>query len=431
MIDLFSWAEEEKKNKNEEETAQEENIKEKNEELDTKEESDKIFSVFELTRKIKLLLENSLDNFWVEGEISNHKKHTSGHHYFSIKDEKSVINCVMWRGVATRIPVKFDNGIKVKIFGRVTVYEAGGKYQVEVINAQYSGLGDLNLQFELLKRKLDAEGLFDRYHKKPIPQFVRKIGVVTAETGAAFQDIKRVISRRAPFTDIYLYNSKVQGEGAYLQIVNGIEVLNKHLPDLDVIIIGRGGGSLEDLWCFNEEAVARAVFKSKIPIISAVGHEIDFAISDFVADLRAATPSHAAELATIDKKEEFENLEHLKSRLGSAIKNYFRHQNQIIERAETSYAFKRPVEIIKNYMMTVDNLEYKFYGLLGGILEYKKGEVKSIEGLLRSLGPQSVLKRGYAIIQKDNKPITQASKVVENDIIQIKMQDGDFDAQVK
>ena len=297
MTDLFSYINEEEKQKeitNKSVTPIEEKIKKKEKE---------IFSVHEITRKIKGVLEPTFSGIWIEGEISNHKHHSSGHHYFSLKDDKAVISCVMWRSTGDRLNFRPENGQKVIVFGNITVYEGSGRYQIDVKKMTISGIGELQEQFELLKQKLLVEGLFEQSHKKPLPFLVKNIGVVTAETGAAFQDIRKVIRSRAPFVNIYIYNARVQGKGTESEIVDGIKLFNSQSDPVDVIIIGRGGGSLEDLWSFNEEIVARAVYDSKIPIISAVGHEIDFSISDFVADVRAATPSHAAELATINISE--------------------------------------------------------------------------------------------------------------------------------
>jgi len=262
---------------------------------------EKIYTVSELTREIKQVLETGFPCLWVEGEISNFKRHSSGHLYFTLKDENSQIRCAMWRYRANDLIFRPEDGMKVLVQGNLQVYEPGGYYQIIVQQVQPAGVGELQLAFEQLKKKLYAEGLFDEAHKKPIPIFPERIGVITSPTGAAIRDIISVITRRFPIAQIILAPVRVQGPGAKEEIVQAIQDFNE-FGEVDVLIVGRGGGSLEDLWAFNEEVVARAIFTSKIPIISAVGHEIDFSISDFVADRRAPTPSAAAEMAVPDRK---------------------------------------------------------------------------------------------------------------------------------
>jgi exodeoxyribonuclease VII large subunit len=408
MTDLFSYLEEESKDKK------------------VTAEPDVIFSVHELTMKIKGLLEPGFCDIKVEGEISNYKKHSSGHHYFSLKDEKAVISCVMWKSTGDRLPFNPENGQKVKVSGNVTVFESGGRYQIDVKKMQISGVGELQAMFEELKRKLNQEGLFDPSRKKQLPYLVRKVGIVTAETGAAFQDMRKVIKARAPYMNIYLYNSKVQGKGAENEIVSGIEYFNSN-PDLaDVIIIGRGGGSLEDLWPFNEEAVARAVYNSKIPVISAVGHEIDFSISDFAADVRAATPSHAAELVSLSSKDELYRIGQYESRLYNMILSYFIYQKEILKGIENSYAFKRPADIIKNYYMVLDNIEDNFNFYFTRRLDNEKVRIDNFDSMMKSLNPRSVLNRGYAIVRdgKSSDIIADAQKVKKDQSLEIEMRDG-------
>ncbi|PID27288.1 MAG: exodeoxyribonuclease VII large subunit [Candidatus Cloacimonadota bacterium] len=409
---------------------QEENREVKKSPQKVENSENKLLTVSQLSKKIKLLIESSLSRIYVEGEISNYKKHSSGHHYFSIKDEKSVINCVMWKSVRVDRSVVLESGKKVKIFGNVTIFEAGGKYQIDVKRIELTGVGDLQQQFEDLKKRLNEEGLFSPHIKKAIPKFVKKIGVVTAETGAAFQDIRKVVKSRAPFVEIVLYNARVQGEGAKEEIVQGIEALNKYCGDLDLIIVGRGGGSLEDLWCFNEECVARAIYKSKLPVISAVGHEIDFAISDFVADFRAATPSHAAEISTIDISEERKLLAQFDYRVKTSSINYFRRENDRLKIFENSHGFKRPIDMLSNHKMQLDMLEEKFNTLSQNFLTKEWDRVKNIEKLLNSLGHKSILKRGYSIVRKDNKIVKSSGGVSPKDNITIECLDGSYDAEV-
>ncbi|MBN2857199.1 MAG: exodeoxyribonuclease VII large subunit [Candidatus Delongbacteria bacterium] len=408
MTDLFSYLQDEPKE----------------EKLTVKE--DIVFSVHELTMKIKGLLEPGFCDIWVEGEISNYKKHSSGHHYFSLKDEKAVISCVMWRSTGDKLSFSPDNGQKVKVSGNITVFEAGGRYQIDVRKMQISGVGELQAMFEELKRKLNEEGLFDPSRKQKLPYYIRNVGVVTAETGAAFQDIRKVIRSRAPYINIHIYNSKVQGKGAENEIVLGIEYFNSNPHLAEVLIIGRGGGSLEDLWPFNEEVVARAIYKSAIPVISAVGHEIDFSISDFAADIRAATPSHAAELVSLNARDELYRIGQYESRLNSQILSYFIYQKEILKGIENSYSFKRPADIIKNYYMVLDNIEDNFNFYFSRRLDNEKVRIDNFDSMFKSLNPASVLNRGYAIVRdrKSSAIIPDAKKVGKDQALKIELRDG-------
>ncbi|NOR44797.1 MAG: exodeoxyribonuclease VII large subunit [Candidatus Delongbacteria bacterium] len=418
MIDLFSYIEEEEKKEIEKPIPVVKKKKEKTEK--------QIFSVLEITKKIKGILEPNFSGVWIEGEISNHKHHSSGHHYFSLKDDKAVISCVMWRSTGDRLNFRPENGQKVIVLGNITVYEGSGRYQIDVKKMTISGIGELQEQFELLKQKLLEEGLFSQINKKALPFLVKNVGVITAETGAAFQDIRKVIRSRAPFVNISIYNARVQGKGTESEIVAGIELFNSQADPVDVLIIGRGGGSLEDLWTFNEEVVARAIFNSKIPIISAVGHEIDFSISDFVADVRAATPSHAAEIATINLTEENMRIGQYKSRLDNSISNYFQRQNEILNAYENSHAFKRPADILNNYTMVLDNIEDKFSMLFKVRFDTEKQKLSKYDEILRSLNPDSVLNRGFAIIRdKKTETILSSAKKVKKDAeLEVQFKDG-------
>ena len=421
MTDLFSYIDEESKKEVKKTVPVVEKKKEKTEK--------QILSVHEITKKIKGVLEPNFSGMWIEGEISNHKHHSSGHHYFSLKDDKAVISCVMWRSTADRLKFRPENGQKVVVLGNITVYEGSGRYQIDIKKMAISGIGELQEQFELLKQKLLEEGLFNQLHKKALPFLVKNIGVITAETGAAFQDIRKVIRSRAPFVNIFIYNARVQGKGTESEIVAGIELFNSQAAPVDVLIIGRGGGSLEDLWTFNEEVVARAVFNSKIPIISAVGHEIDFSISDFVADVRAATPSHAAEIATINLTEENMRIGQYKSRLDNSISNYFQRQNEILNAYENSHAFKRPADILNNYAMVLDNIEDKFSMLFKVRFDTEKQKLSKYDEILRSLDPDSVLNRGFAIVRdkKTESIISSSKKVKKYAELEIQFKDGTAD----
>ena len=387
---------------------------------------DTVLTVLELTRKIKSLLEPSLSKLWVEGELSNYKKHSSGHHYFSLKDDKAVISCVMWRSAGSGLDFIPGDGVKVKIYGNISVYEASGRYQIDVKKMQPVGAGELQMIFEKLKQKLFDEGLFDRSQKKALPYFVKNVGVVTAETGAAFQDIRKVIRARAPHINICLYNARVQGKGAENEIVEGIRYFNSFPNLADVIIIGRGGGSLEDMWPFNEECVARALSASVIPTVSAVGHEIDLSISDLTADVRAATPSQAAEIVSINAAEEIYRLKQHDQRLYNHILSYFIYQKEIIKGIENSYAFKRPADIIKNYHLVLDNIEDNLNYYCVTKIGNEKNRLDNFVNMFRTLDPGSVINRGYAIVRdRRSKNLITSSKIISpGQKLEIKMKDG-------
>jgi exodeoxyribonuclease VII large subunit len=416
MTDLFSYI------------SEEDQEKEKDSEKLKKE--DRIFSIHEITMLIKGVIEPEFSDVWVEGEISNYKKHTSGHHYFSLKDDKAVISCVMWKSTGDRISFEPDNGQMVKVRGSVSLYEGSGRYQIDVKKIIISGIGELQARFEALKLKLYQEGLFDPSRKKCIPYFIKNVGVVTAETGAAFQDIKKVIRSRAGYINIYIYNARVQGKGTETEIVDGIEYFNSHREIADVIIIGRGGGSLEDLWSFNEESVARAIYNSKIPVISAVGHEIDFSISDFTADLRAATPSQAAELVSINVKDEIGKISQYETRLKNMVLSYFQYHNEKLKGIENSHAFKMPADLIKNHTIVLDNLEESFKDYFSDYMQNEKNRVDNIETVLISLNPVSIINRGFAVIKDKmtSKLITASAKVKPGQKLEIKFKDGSVSA---
>ena len=271
----------------------------------------KILSVSQLNHEIKTLLESTIPVLWIEGEISNLKLHSSGHIYFSLKDKESQISAVMWRSRSAQLFFTPQDGMKVHAFGKINVFHKRGYYQFDIIKLQPAGIGELQLAYEQLKQRLQEEGIFDEEHKRQIPEFPERIGIVTSPTGAAIQDLLNILNRRFPGLEIVLGPVKVQGEGAAQEIADAVDNFNK-FGKADLLIVGRGGGSLEDLWAFNEEIVARSIFRSKIPVISAVGHEVDFTISDFVSDLRAPTPSAAAELAVPDRIDLLNHVNNLK-----------------------------------------------------------------------------------------------------------------------
>ncbi|MDF1610969.1 exodeoxyribonuclease VII large subunit [Stygiobacter electus] len=384
-----------------------------------------ILSVSEITGQIKETLENNFFDVNVIGEISNFKQHVSGHWYFTLKDNNAQINCTMWRGLNNYVFFTPQDGIKVIVSGRITVYPPRGNYQIDVKSMKAAGVGELQAAFEKLKQKLEAEGLFDEKYKKEIPQFPQKIGIVTAIDGAALQDIISIATRRFPLLELIICPTKVQGEGAAEDIVNSIKLFNK-LNNVDLIIVGRGGGSLEDLWAFNEEIVARAIFESEIPIISAVGHEVDTTIADYVADLRAATPSAAIELATPNRNDILNYLEQYIQNLNVTLNEKINEYYELINDLTKSYGFKQTEDQLKNYYQTLDNLTY----ILNKEISSKVNNYFHILDLqnskLNSFDIDNILKRGFSYIIQDDKVIPRLKNFNEQNSFTIKFYDGDI-----
>jgi exodeoxyribonuclease VII large subunit len=359
-----------------------------------------ILTVSELTQRISNLLQEEIGFVTVRGEISNFKLHSSGHRYFTLKDEEAQINCVFWR--SKQINFELADGMKVVVSGWLTVYPARGQYQIDCIEIFPLGLGDLFLKFEALKKKLDEEGLFDKKFKKELPPFPLRIGIATSSTGAAIQDMITTIRRRNPLCVIYFRETLVQGDEAKFDIVNAIQELNQ-VP-LDVIIVGRGGGSLEDLWAFNEEIVARAIFNSRIPIISAVGHETDFTIADFVADKRAPTPTAAAELATpktIDML--LEEVDFLFGELHNKVLSLIENYSDEIKYLINSYAFKKIEDRVAYYRQYLDELDERFHNVSTRFLQRRREILENNARHLALLNPMEPLERGYALLKHKDK----------------------------
>lgn len=392
-------------------------------------QSENILTVTDITRQIKGVLELGFPNVLVQGEISNFKLHTSGHLYFTLKDEGAQLSAVMWRSRANQLLFKPTDGMNVIARGNISVYEPRGSYQLDCLQIQPLGIGELQQAFERLKKKLLEEGLFDEEHKKPLPEYPQRIGIVTSPTGAAIQDMISVFSRRMPAVEIILVPVKVQGIGAAEEIARAIQDLNA-LKNIDVIIVGRGGGSLEDLWAFNEEIVARAIFNSKIPIISAVGHEIDFSISDFVADLRAPTPSAAAELAVCDKNELIELIRNFCYTMHSSMKNSIDSYKQTIENLIRSYSFNKPHDVLRQRSQQVDELTRRLDQSVQHNFELLSRKTDSLNMRMRSLNPRLVLKRGYCITRQNGKIISGVKEAVVGASAEIEFADGFVDASV-
>ncbi len=320
-----------------------------------------VLSVTQLTREIREVLEGRIGSVWVEGEISNHRLQSSGHQYFTLKDAGAQLSCVMFRGAAARSTARIQDGALMQVHGEISVYEARGQYQMVVKQVQAKGKGSLQERFEALKRQLHAEGLFDEANKRPIPRFPRVVALVTSPTGAAIQDMLNILSRRAPWVRVLVFPVRVQGQGAELEIVRALEVLGDAahfgLPVPDTIVVGRGGGSLEDLWCFNEEALARAIAACPIPIISAVGHEIDFTIADFVADMRAPTPSAAAELLAPDSVELQRHFESITRTLKARVGTLLDHHQHVIDLTAKGPLLHAPERLLQQAEQSIDDHE--------------------------------------------------------------------------
>lgn len=359
-------------------------------------EGPKIYTVREVARRVREILESNFSGLWIEGEISNFKHHTSGHMYFNLKDEQAVLRAAFFSRYNRGVKFDLKDGLKVLCYGRISLYEARGDCQFYVERMEPKGLGALQLAFLQLKEKLAKEGLFDAERKRPIPLFPKTIGVVTSPTGAAIRDILNVVNRRFRGTSVLLNPVKVQGEGSAAEIARAIEEMNE-LGGIDVLIVGRGGGSLEDLWAFNEEVVARAVFNSKIPVISAVGHEIDWTICDWVADLRAPTPSAAAELVVQNRQELVTRLLDFNTRLRNAMKGCWEEKSESLRVLQESYAFRQPLNLINQYSQRLDELLRQFQNYLRNLVREKDQTFRSWVGRLEALSPLAILERGYSL----------------------------------
>lgn len=418
---------------------------------------DKIYTVSEVTRMIKMELESAFPLLWVEGEVSNFHRHQSGHLYFTLKDERSQLRAVMFRSEAQKVPFELEDGLQIISRGRINVYEPRGEYQLLVEVVEPKGKGALQLAFEQLKEKLKKEGLFDPKFKKKLPLLPKKVGVVTSPRGAAIVDILRTLERRFARLHILIYPVKVQGEGAADEIVEGIDYLG-HLPDIDVIIVGRGGGSIEDLWAFNEEKVARSIFRCPIPIISAVGHEIDFTIADFVADIRASTPSVAAEMV-IEKEQSFKDrIENLEKRMIHDQKYFLQDRRHEVLSLTHHRAFQNMRVKLLNLEQKVDELETKAWnairdmqrkiaedrsrailleermrGTLRGMLQHFEAQWERFSAQLHNLSPLNILKQGYALCWRDGGQflIRRIDEVKKEEEVTVSFYKGEFNCLVK
>ncbi|MCQ2484597.1 MAG: exodeoxyribonuclease VII large subunit [Clostridia bacterium] len=391
-----------------------------------------VLTVSQLNTYVKSIIDGDmiLKNVFVVGEISNFTNHyRTGHYYMTIKDENSAIKAVMFRTANQRLRFMPESGMSVIIRGRVSVFERDGQYQLYIEDMQPDGLGALNLAFEQLKNKLAAEGLFDDEFKKPIPKRCYRIGVVTSATGAVIQDIKNVTSRRFPLAEIILCPVEVQGANAAPQIAEAIDRFNDS-DDVDVLIVGRGGGSLEDLWAFNEEIVARAVFRSRIPVISAVGHETDFTICDFVADLRAPTPSAAAELAVPDIRDDKAFIDTVPYQCEAYLLDRIEREKTRLELLKERLKYRSPAAIIDDRLATVDALLASAAVSIERRIESEQMKFASMAGKLDALSPLKVMARGYSIAKKDDRIIRSGSELNSGDRFILRFSDGEKECEV-
>ena len=402
---------------------------------------ERIYTVSELTKDIRFLLEDAFPEVWVEGEVSNFKIYTSGHAYFSLKDENGLLNCVMFKGNSSRVNFTVEDGMHVLCFGRISVYDKRGQYQLYVSKIEPRGKGALQLAFEQLKKKLHKEGLFDEERKRPLPFLPMHVGVVTSPTGAAIRDILKIARRRFSNIEITLRPVKVQGDEAKHEIAQAIEEFNEfnqYLSEtesedhpVDVLIVGRGGGSLEDLWAFNEEKVARAIYSSEIPVISAVGHEIDYTISDFTADFRAATPSAAAELIIPVKKDLADRIKENKERIKAAVKGKINILEKEVKSLKESYVLRAPMNVLLQLEQQVDELLKSVMSHTTHSVELKERDFAAASGKLNMLSPLAVLERGYSITFKGEKIIKEARKLKKGDTLRTKLAEGEALSKVE
>ena len=438
---------------------------------------DKYLSVTTLTKYLKMKFDKDpyLERVYLTGQVSNFRKRPT-HQYFSLKDDRAVIQATIWAGIYQKLGFDLEEGMKINVIGRVQIYEPSGSYSIIIEKAEPDGIGALAIQFEQLKKKLSEEGLFQDHFKQAIPQFAKKIGVVTSRSGAVIQDIITTVSRRFPGVEIVLYPTKVQGEGAAEEIARNIVRANER-EDLDVLIIGRGGGSIEDLWAFNEEIVVRSIFESRLPIISSVGHETDVTLADFVADKRAATPTAAAELATpVTKLDLLTYLKNQEKRMATAVQNTLSKKKEALRGLSQSVIFRQPERLYDGYLQRLDQLVLRLKQGLNGelvrnqqkvqaqihrleqlspnvkiqryqdriqqlqklmrsqmavIYDAKVAEVKRLSEALLMLDTSRIVARGYAIVKKEDTVVSSANDLKKNDQVMLMMRDGQVELEVK
>ena len=388
-------------------------------------------SVSQLTSRIKGLMEESFPDVWVAGEVSNFSRPSSGHCYFTLKDENAQIRAVAWRGTASKLRFEFSDGLELVCHGRIDVYAPRGSYQLVIDSAQPKGVGALELALRQLRDKLASEGLFDADRKRPLPAFPRRIGFVTSPTGAAIRDFLEVARRRWRGVEVLVVPCRVQGEGSAGEIAAGIKLASRIKPKLDALVVGRGGGSIEDLWAFNEEAVVRAIAASKVPTVSAVGHEIDVSLSDLAADVRALTPSEAAERVVPSAEEVTRRIASLEQRLSGALGRRVRLNRERLASLQSRRPFARPLALVQDAARRLDDLESGANRCVRKLLSDNRQRVERLAGKLESLSPLAVLSRGYSLTQDKRGSVVRASKKLKRgDAVSIRFAEGRADATI-
>lgn len=386
---------------------------------------EKIWNISDVNSAVKEIIESAFTSFWIEAEIGTMTVHRSGHVYLNLKDNRSQLRAVLWKGASLVKSLKLETGSKIEAFGSISVYAVRGEYQFTIRNIRNTGFGCLQKEFEDIKLRLLNEGLFDNSRKKAIPLLPKTIGVVTSATGAAVKDFLKVVNRRFPNIHIQIYPAAVQGDKASRELINGIKFFNSCTKKPDVIVLTRGGGSMEDLWPFNSENLARTIADSSIPVISAVGHEVDFTISDFAADLRVATPSAAAELVIGKQDELKQKISYLKNKLNSTVQLFVERNKRRLERASRSYVFSDPKRMLYDRQQVIDEMSLKLNHLISIKLEQQKNRLNSLNGKLSTLSPNSVLNRGYSIlINKETEKIITSPNLQDKTQIEAILKDG-------
>ena len=394
--------------------------------------AERIYTVTEIARDIKRVVEQFIAPVWVEGEVSNFTISRAGHIYFSLKDQTAVLNCTIWRSQSLSIPFQIVNGMRLLVFGNITTYAMQSQYQLNVQQVRAAGLGSLYLAFEALKKKLSAEGLFDAERKRPIPLYPTRIGLITSESGAALRDFLQISRRRNPSIAIYIYPALVQGAEAAATIIAGIKLFNR-LRNVDFIVITRGGGSLEDLWAFNEEPLVRAVAQSAIPIVSAVGHEVDFTLCDFAADLRAPTPSAAAEMTIPERSHILNFIDQTCNKMAQNIRMRLSNFQKEIDNIARRLFLNRPLELLRQRIQRIDDLEAQIVKAINNQIQSAKIGLDNLQKTLVVLNPRAIMERGFAIVYHwpDKKIIKSISEVAVGEQVSVELKDGEFQAKTE